>query len=274
MVKFINFFKKIYVFLIFIVLEALALNFYARSTNYNRATLLTRSNIIVGSINDSFMGISGYFGLKTQNEILLDQLVQLRNQLSEYQINDQVQISNENAELAPYFYSSARVIGNSTNKQNNYITLNKGHREDFEANMALITSNGCMVGYILSCSDKFSVACSVLNTSFNTSGKLKGQDYFGSVSWDGHNHEYVQLKELPKYANIQRGDTIVTTDYSSIFPEGVIIGTVDNFEMENLTHYNVRVKLAANLSSLKNVLVIKYQDFAERQLLEDNTMNL
>lgn len=272
MVKFINFFKKIYVFILFIVLEILALNFYARSTNYNRAKLLTQSNIIIGSINNSLTGISDYFGLKEQNEILLAEVVQLRNRLANSELLNTEVVNNDNAELAPYFYSSAQVVGNSTNKQNNYITLNKGQREGFEANMALVSTDGCMVGYIISCSDKFAVASSVLNSSFNTSGKIKGQDYFGSVSWNGLNHQYVQLSELPKYADINKGDTIITTSYSSIFPEGIVIGTVEDFELEKSTHYNVKVRLAANFSSLNNVLIIKYQDYAERQLLEENAM--
>lgn len=269
--KFISFIKKIYVFLLFIVLEAIAINFYAKSTPYNRAKLLTVSHTIAGSINQHLLGIHSYFGLRKQNEILIDQLVTLHNTLQSYEQQIGKQKVEPNQELTPYHYYHSHVVGNSVNKQQNYITLNSGQREGLGANMAITTLDGKMVGYVLSSSDKFSVGCSVLNTSFQTSAKIKGQDYFGSVYWNGTDHNYLNIKELPKYANPILGDTIISTDYSSIFPEGIMIGTIESFELASHNYYELKVKIAANISSLKDVLVINYHEYAERQLLEKNT---
>lgn len=268
--KFINFIKKTYVFLLFIALESVALIYYANSNNYSRAKFLTASNNFIGALQDNMPDVKTYIGLKSKNKILRQEIVELRNQISSYQ---SLGLDIAPQEIPMYYYALAHVVGNSVNKQQNYLTLNSGIRESMEANMAITTMDGYAVGYILSCSDKFSVACSILNTSFKTSGKIKGQDYFGSIYWDGLSTEHVRLEELPKYAEIQKGDTIVTTNYSSIFPEGIIIGTVEDFSLgKSLTHYDVKIKLAAKMSTLTDVVVINYQDYAERQLLEKSTI--
>ena len=110
----------------------------------------------------------------------------------------------------------------------------------------------------------------VLNRGFKTSGKIKGTDYFGSVSWDGASYEYVMLTEIAKYAQIHVGDTIVTTSHSSRFPPGLMIGTVADFELNNATYYDVRVKLHTDIAALNNVVVIKYLDAEERETLEND----
>ena len=110
----------------------------------------------------------------------------------------------------------------------------------------------------------------MLNREFNTSGRIKGEEYFGSIYWDGISYEYVTLTEIPKYAPIEKGDTILTTDYSSIFPPDVMIGTVESFELRNATYYEVKVKLHADITRLNHVLAVKYLDAEERDALEES----
>ena len=73
---------------------------------------------------------------------------------------------------------------------------------------------------------------------------------------------------MPKYAEINQGDTIVT-GYSSIFPPDVLIGTVESFKMNQANYFDVRVKLATRMSGLGRILVIDYADIQERMLLEE-----
>ena len=133
-----------------------------------------------------------------------------------------------------------------------------------------VVADGGIAGYVMNCSDHFAVCMSVLNLDFKTSGKIKGTDYFGSVSWDGASYEYVMLTEIAKYAQIHVGDTIVTTSHSSRFPPGLMIGTVADFELNNATYYDVRVKLHTDIAALNNVVVIKYLDAEERETLEND----
>ena len=154
-------------------------------------------------------------------------------------------------------------------RQENYITLNRGVEDGLQPDMAVVADRG-IAGYVMNCSDHFAVCMSVLNRGFKTSGKIKGTDYFGSVSWDGASYEYVMLTEIAKYAQIHVGDTIVTTSHSSRFPPGLMIGTVADFELNNATYYDVRVKLHTDIAALNNVVVIKYLDAEERETLEND----
>ena len=110
----------------------------------------------------------------------------------------------------------------------------------------------------------------ILNRNFRTSGKIKGSDNFGSISWDGVSYEYLTLSEIPKYAEIHAGDTIVTTSHSSIFPPDVMIGTVESFALNNATYYDVKVRLHTDIAALNNVSVVKYLDAEEIDMLEQS----
>ncbi len=278
MIKLILFLKKIHFFLLFIILEALAIHYYANSTSYTKVKLVTASNYVVGGLYAQLSGVSSYFNLRRENRRLIEELAQLHNELDALRrdttryvtlplsTQDSALLLNPEGERR-FEYYDARVVNNSFTRQENYITLNKGALDGMKPNMAVIAGDG-IVGYVLSCSDHYSVCMSVLNREFNTSGRIKGEEYFGSIYWDGVSYEYVTLTEVPKYAPIEKGDTILTTDYSTIFPPDVMIGTVESFELQNATYYEVKVKLHADISSLNYVLAVNYIDAEEREALE------
>lgn len=325
MIKFFLFLKKIHFVLLFIILQFLALHYYANSTSYTKVKLVTASNYVVGGVHAQLAGLRNYFHLRTENTELNRLLAQTRNQLQEANLllagDNAVEpltglTSGGTAAGAPvispgasgtssgalgfssgasalfaggsaarvpfitdslsrplssrnYQYYPARVINNSITRQENYITLDVGARDGIMPDMALVSGDG-IVGYVLGCSNRFSVCMSVLNTNFRTSGRIKGNDYFGSVYWDGISFEYLTLSEIPKYAPVAVGDTIVTTNYSSIFPPDLMIGTVESFTLNNATYYDVKVKLHGNLAALNNLLVIRNLDAEEEILLEQS----
>lgn len=282
MIKLILFIKKIHFFLLFIILESLAVHYYANSTSYTKVKLVTASNYVVGGLYAQLSGVNSYFNLRSENRRLLEELSLAYNTLDSLRPDtsrlgslpltalDSLVLFTQSTRR--YEYYSARVVNNSFTRQENYITLNKGVRDGMQPNMAVISGGG-IAGYVLSCSDRYSVCMSVLNRNFNTSGRIKGEEYFGSVYWDGISYEYVTLTEIPKYAPIEKGDTILTTDYSSIFPPDVMIGTVESFELRNATYYEVKVRLHADMASLSNVLAVKYLDAAERSALEESILH-
>ena len=271
MIKLILFIKKVHFFLLFVLLEILALTYYHHSSVYSSARIMNASAVLVGGVYGSMSRVRGYMGLRRENEALVREVAALRTRL------DRLEGAGEGAadstalrlDSLPntYFYGTARVINNSVSKQHNYITLNKGRRDGLEKDMALIYDNA-IVGYVLDCSDKFAVAISILNTDFKTSGKIKGGDYFGSIYWDGTSYEEVTFSEIPKYAQLAVGDTIETTDYSSIFPPRLAIGTVSSFEMINGTYYQAKVKLKLDMGRLKYVNTVRYVDQEEQMELE------
>lgn len=270
--KLFEFIRSIYVVLLFILIEAVAVHYYAHSTYYTQARLLTRSNRVVGGVYGFFSGVGRYFTLGRENEILLGRVVELETRLAEYRSAvDSVHFSEymQGADKSPYRLMTARVISNSVNRDQNFVTLDKGRKDGVVADMAVLSPDGAMVGYVVDCSERYAVAMSALNTSFRASGKLSGGDYFGSIHWDGLDRRYVVMTELSKYAEPQPGDEVVSTGFSLYFPADIPIGEVESSELnENKTAYTVRVRLAADLTALDDVILVENTGLDEIKALQ------
>jgi rod shape-determining protein MreC len=170
-----------------------------------------------------------------------------------------------------YTFLEAEVVNNSTNKQNNYITINKGRKQGIKEEMGVISPLG-VVGVVKSVSANFSTVISVLNQNQNQiSVKFQKNDYFGNLVWEGKNHRYATMKEILHHVPVAVGDTIVTSGLSAIFPKGIMVGTVEDFEVKGGNFYEIKVKLANDFKQLTVVYVIKNY-FKEEQLnLEEKT---
>ncbi len=272
MYRLLEFLRSVYVALLFVIIEAVAINYYAHSSHFTQARILTRSNRLVGGIHGAIYGMKRYIGLPAENERLLERVVALENELSLYREQGiYAALDSIGSPLTgPYRYTTARVASNSINRQENLITLNKGLDYEVSPEMAVITPSGAMVGYVVSCSERYSVAVSILNTSFRASGEVVGDGHFGAIYWDGFDAEHVRMRDLSKYAAVERGDTIVSTSFSRYFPAGILIGTVEAFELnETRTAYDVRIRLAADMTALHDVVLIKNQDSNEQRQLEE-----
>jgi rod shape-determining protein MreC len=139
--------------------------------------------------------------------------------------------------------------------------------------MALLSLDGAMVGFVEGVSAGNSICVSVLNTGFRASGTVGDTGHFGSISWQGFDPRTVRLSEVPKYAAVERGDTIRTSGYSFNFPEGIMVGFVDSFEVDDATaSYNIDVRLAADVGSLRDVILVDRPEVYERVMLEQETL--
>lgn len=284
MYKLIEFLRRIHVVLLFIIIEAIALNYYAHSSFYTQAKILSRANSVVGGLQRSVFSVKHFFRLRSENEILSARVAELENRLALYQERES-NIATDTLSLAlvdstyveqftQYTYLPARIISNTINRNRNFITLNRGRQHGIMADMAVITPDGSMVGYVADCSDSYSVVISILNTDFTTSGKISGDEHFGSITWSGHTPHKVQMSELTKYAEFEIGAPVVSSGLSHIFPEGVKIGYVESFEEnENQTSFDVVVRLAADMTKISNVLVIGNNGYVEATELEDRVKN-
>ena len=280
MYKLIEFLRRIHVVLLFIIIEAIALNYYAHSSFYTQAKILSRANSIVGGLQRSVFSVKHFFTLRSENEMLAARVAELEHSLAAYREREanmatdtlsMAQIDSAFVEqLTQYSYTPARIISNTINRNRNFITLNRGRQHGITEDMAVISPDGSMVGYIVGCSDRYSVAISILNDRFTTSGKIVGDEHFGSITWNGRSPHKVQMSELTKYAEFEVGAPVVSSGLSHIFPEGVKIGYVESFsENENQTSYDVVVRLAADMSKVSNVLVISNDGYIEATELEE-----
>lgn len=234
------------------------------SNPYQHHVYLTSANVVASGLYRTTNGVTSYFSLREINEDL-----QRRNsdlELEVYSLKEIIREQNQrmyadtmtvDSALSRYHFIIAHVINNSINHSHNYITIEKGRLDGIEPEMGVMDQNG-IVGIVNVVGDHTARLISVLNPYLRLSCKAKGENQVGSLVWDGKNPGEAILEELPKHAKFIKGDTIVTSGYSSVFPEGVPVGTImsgtrdreDNF-------YTLRVKLFTDFSTLSTVRVIR-----------------
>lgn len=262
--------------LLFLVLETFSIYMVVNYNNYQKVKFLNSTNNISAYLFETYSKILNYFYLSDLNKTLADENSRLKTILGYYRqdsfnINDLSDSISENSKIPACL--SARVINNSVNKQYNYITLNKGRKDGVRPGQGVAAEN-CVAALIINVSDSYSVAMSLLNSRWSTSAKLKRNDYFGSLSWDGGDYRYAELKEIPLHVPLEFGDTIVTSGFSSVFPEGLLIGTVDYFYRKSGgSFYNIKVRLSVNFKALTYVDIINNPVQAEIKALEEASLN-
>ena len=274
----INFLLKYNYWFLFVILEVASFVLLFRFNNYQQSAYFTSANTVVGAVYEVSGGISSYFHLKSVNEDLLD-----RNMLLEEQINNLEKALKErqldsiavNSILKmhqkDYQLFKARVIKNSLNLADNYITLDKGSSSGIHSEMGVVDGNG-IVGIVYETSPSYSVVISVLNSKSNISCKIVGSDYFGYLKWEHGDSRYAYLKDLPRHAEFNLGDTVVTSGFSTVFPEGIMVGTVDDMsDSHDGLSYLLKIKLATDFGKLSDVRVIARNGQQEQKELENKT---
>ena len=260
---------------LFILLEALSLVLVYRDNRYQRSVFFSSANVVTGTISSVSGYFTSYLNLREINKELLERNGQLELQMLELQdqldaiVADTVEFKGyapDSTMQFPYSFVLAEVMNNSVTHLSNYITVNKGRKDGIAPDMGVVSEKG-VVGIVSTVSDHFSVIIPLLNPKFRLSCKVLGSSYFGSLSWNGHNTLYANLDELPRHVEFQKGDTIVTSGYSAVFPSGIIVGTVSDFEKQHDDNfYSLEVKLATDFQALNNVRIIR--NFRQAEQLE------
>lgn len=266
-----HFIVRFHFTILFIVFEIFCLLLLVNYNNYQKSEFLNSSNAISGGIYEKVSSVTDYLSLAKTNEELNRENVRLRNLLhSSYKLTtDSSFVFLDTIYKQQYIYRTAKIINNSVNKQLNYITLNKGRIHGIEREMAVVTDNG-VVGVVKSVSDNFASVISVLNDRLRISAKLKGNNYHGSLIWDGVDYRKAMLKDIPFHVKIAKGDTIVTSGYSAIFPEGLQLGVVDEVMTSSGSNFqNIKVLLSNDFKSLSYVKVVGDLMKEERLKLEE-----
>ncbi len=267
------FLTRNYYFILFLFLESLSLFFVFQNNHFQRAHFLNSSNAIAGNIYESYSGVTEYFGLKQENKKLAEENVALRNQLRESfsQEFKQPIVVKDSLHSKQYLFISAKVVNNSTNKRKNFLTLNIGSSQGVKNEMGVISPDG-IVGIVRDVSENFCTVMSVLHESTRIPVNIKKFGENSILIWDGKDEWHANMERIPSHLEIVKGDTIVTSSYSSIFPEGVMVGYVEDFEkVAGNTFYNVTIKLSTDFNRLKYVTVVNNLMKEEQNNLEKNT---
>jgi rod shape-determining protein MreC len=223
----------------------------------------------------SVNSVNEYVNLKVTNKLLAEENARLRSLLpgAFYQAGT-IKISvNDSLTRQHYSYFTAKVINNSIIRRNNYLTLDKGSLQGVQPEMGIISSNG-VVGIVKNVSEHYCTVMSLLNKDTRVSAKFKNNNYFGSFLWEGVNPTIGTLKDVAKHVTFKTGDTIVTTSYSLVFPENILIGTVLNSELKpGDNFYTIHVKLSVDFSNLTYVYIVNNVFKNEQQKLEEDALS-
>ncbi len=268
-----RFLLRYHFFILVLLLEILAFSLVIQNNSYQGAAFLNSSSKVAGQVYTWSHGVNQYLNLKTENQVLLQELAYYRQNMSGAlkDISGHTVLTNDTVYRQQYTYIPAQVINNSVNKQNNHLTLNKGLLQGIKPQMGVISPVG-VVGIVKDASENFATVMSVLNQNLKLSAMHKTSGYFGSLSWDGLNRRYALLSDLPSHVTLNQGDTIITSGYSTIFPKGIIIGFVELDNDAQMGEFlKVKVKLAADFGNLTNVMVVSNLFAAEQLELEQQS---
>jgi len=247
-------------FFTFIVLEILAFWLVIGTSTFHNAAFFNTSNSVVASIFGLRQGVYQYFNLVNENDNLAKENAFLRDLISQ----NQVQVLNADSTLLSlvdtaiqYNYIPAKVINNSTQKTNNYLTVDKGSRAGLEPGMGAISSFG-VVGVVKTVSNNYATLYSLLHGEMQVSSLLSRLGVFCTTKWDGLDPLYASLLYIPRHVELQVGDSVTTSGYNAFFPEGIPIGQIKEFSIdENETFYKVIIELSTDFQSLSHVYIIQ-----------------
>ncbi|MDH7445471.1 rod shape-determining protein MreC [Aquimarina sp. 2201CG14-23] len=274
MQQIINFLIRNKNFLLFLLLLLLSLLLTIQSHSYHKSKFISSTNFLTGGIYGWRHSISDYFGLKKENDRLLEENEHLRNQISwlsnDTIVNKYVDTTSFNK---PFTFIKGIVFKNDYSKMDNYILINKGEKDGIQPDMGVITDKG-IVGIVENTSNNYSRVISILNSNSRINAGLKKSNQYGSLVWNGKNPNIVQLETIPRQAILKKGDTIITNGRSTIFPRGIGIGTILNYKLDqNQSYYLIDVQLFNDMTNIGFVYSIKSNDAPEIKSLENPTIN-
>lgn len=259
-------------FFTFVVLEVFCYWLIIQNNQYQGAKFFNSSNTIVASINNFSQSIRDYFLLSDVNRTLAEENAMLRKEVEhqKQQITNNYQISYSDSVLSNRFeFISAKVVNNQVDRFKNFITINKGEVDGVMPGMAVISPLGA-VGKVKKVSEHYSVVTSILHIDYMISGVLKESNHFGTVQWNGKDPNFTKFNFIPRHVKPAVGDTVVTSGFNAIFPEGIMIGTISEVELspEALT-YDLTLVLSQDFRKLSYVSVVKSNLKAEQDKLEE-----
>jgi rod shape-determining protein MreC len=252
-----NFLARYNNLIIFLLLEGIAIYLVVTGNDYQNLRVLKNIRVLTIGMENKIANTRAYLNLHDINTKIAQENVSLRNKMDRMVKSDNKLFfsASDSIHVQKYLYTSAELVNNSINRQKNFFTINKGKNQGVDVDMAVTSPDG-VAGIIVSSSENFAIGMSVLNLDFRLSARMKSNGYFGSLTWDGRDYRYAILNEVPQHVVLIQGDTVTTTGYSAIFPEGIMVGVVSDFEKTGGDFYKIRILLATDFKKINYVNVI------------------
>lgn len=259
--------------LLFLLLLGISIVLTIQSHSFHRSKIINSANFLSGGVYNRIHNFNEYLNLKSENEALAMENARLNAIL----FNTQDSLENTKISLpiidTTYQIVRAKVINNQYNVHENFLTINAGEAQGLKTYMGVINSKG-IIGIVENTSKNYATVISILNIKSQINAKVKRAHHFGTLTWNGKNTGLVQLTDIPRLANVKKGDTIVTGAESSIFPENVDIGIIEKIYTDDQTNYfTIDVKLFNDMTNLGHVYIIENKNRNEIIALEKATRN-
>jgi len=270
-----DFLAKYHHWFIFVLLEVASVVLLFQYNSYQNSVWFSSANAMVGKLYDGRAAVESFFSLTKINEELTLRNFYLERQVQELATaysdltKDTTKLERQGLLfLQKYKVIPAKVVSNSVDKKDNLITIDKGSQDGVKVDMGVACGLG-VVGVVYMTSDHYSVVIPVLNSSSSRiSCAIRGRGYFGFLHWGGGDASRAYVEDIPRHAQFHRGEWVVTSGYSSIFPAGVMVGQIEKvFNSPDGLSYRLQVKLATDFANLRDVCVINDESVAEQSRL-------
>jgi len=268
-----RFLSNNYFLFLFIFFEIICMYLVSNNNRYYNSSFVNSSNEVTSSIYQSENNVLKFFSLGRVNDSLIIENVKLQQLLSRNFISNAVTIDSlqdtSDAELEQvYSLMHAQVINNTTDKSKNFIYLDKGSKDGIAKNMGVYNDKG-IVGITIGVSKNYSVVMSVLNTDSRVGVKLTKDNYFGNLTWDTKSSKYATLSQIPNHVKVAKHDTVMTSGYSSFFPAGIMVGTVESWqEITGSNLLELKIKLSTDFHNLNYLYIVNHMRKNELKALE------
>ena len=269
----INFLIKHNHWFLLLVLEGISFVLIVSFNSYQGATMFTTANSVAGNIYMAISDVDSYFRLKSENATLqehnrelLGEVEMLRRELEA--LGDSSAVARLGKRAGAFSYYAASVVNNSINRIDNFITIDKGAADGLTTDMGVFDDRG-VIGIVYRASDNFALVMPLLNSKSNLSCKIDGCNSFCSLQWQGGDTRYAHLVDLPQYATYEKGDTVITSGFSSFFPAGIPVGVIEETEEGDDEIFNrAKVRLFVDFSNIDKVYLVGNDKREEQILLE------
>lgn len=259
-----EFIRKYYYVLLFLLLEAVSFFMLFRFNSFQGSVWFTSANTVVAEVNRLYSGAASYLNLRTVNRRLTDE--NLRLSLEADKLREALKNATRDTSytgqtvselLKDYRIVPAEVVSNSSApRASNYLVINRGKNDGIQPEMGVVGGGG-VVGIVYLAGPHYSLVIPVTNRKSSISCRIRGQRYFGYLQWDGKNMLTAYLDDIPRYAKIQKGDVVETSGYSAVFPPGIFVGRIAGIgNSPDGQSYKLRVNLGTDFANLRDVNII------------------
>ncbi|CCX65207.1 rod shape-determining protein MreC [Prevotella sp. CAG:1058] len=256
---------------VFVILEVVSFVLLFKFNSYQGSVWFSSANVVAGKVYEADATIKNFFSLTKINQQLnvrnlyLEQTVRKLSEQVHAETGDSSWLFRTQAEvLKEYKLIPAKVITNSIDKRDNFITIDKGRLDGVKPDMGVACGTG-IVGVVYMVSDHYSIVIPVLNSKSNISVTIRKRGYYGYLRWTGGASDLAYVDDIPRHAHFRLGDLIETSGYSAMFPPGIIAGQILHvYNSPDGLSYRVQVRLTTDFGNLRDVCVIDNSAMKER----------